>query len=91
MPKLKLMSVLQSRIAKRRSSISNFWEAYHQDNSQGLNLDTFKKVAINTGRVQKEDKQILKRLVEDERELKLLRECAKKLQGRIDTLLGWNK
>lgn len=67
MNKQKLISVLQSRIAKRRSSINNFWEAYYQDNTQGLNLDTFKKVAINTGKVQKEDKQILKQLVMDAR------------------------
>lgn len=77
MNKQKLISVLQSRIAKRRSSINNFWEAYYQDNTQGLNLDTFKKVAINTGKVQKEDKAILKQLVEDERSIKEWKAFAK--------------
>lgn len=89
MSKLKLMSALQSRIAKRRTEINKLWqqsiETYPEDRHY------YREFAIEEGIEQKHDKLILKQLVEDERKLKLLRECAKKLQGRIDTLLGWNK
>ena len=93
MNKQKLISVLQSRIAKRRNSLGGCWEYWHTLCNMDY-LDAYIKVkayAVRLGLEQKEDKAILKQLVGDERELKLLRECAKKLQGRIDTLLGWNK
>lgn len=83
MSKLKLMSVLQSRLSRRSYIITRMTEFA----STRAMKAQYKRFVIE----QKEDKTILKQLVEDERELKLLRECAKNLQGRIDTLLGWNK
>lgn len=94
MNKQKLISVLQSRIAKRRDYLADGWELFDdlkRDEDTEYEAYYFIVTLINVGKEQKEDKQILRQLVEDERELKLLRECAKNLQGRIDTLLGWNK
>ena len=75
MNKQKLISVLQSRIAKRRNSLGGCWEYWHSICNMGY-LDAYIKVkahAIRLGLEQKEDKQILKQLVEDERELRYLR------------------
>ena len=83
MNKQKLISVLQSRIAKRRFYIN--WAKVH--NLTRATNSYLQRTVLE----QKQDKQILKQLIVDERELKMLRECAKSLQGRIDTLLGWNK
>lgn len=57
MNKQKLISVLQSRIAKRRKKITFFSE--HEKNYTA-------RLALE----QKEDKQILKQLVQDERSIK---------------------
>ena len=95
MLKQKLISVLQSRIAKRRKRISSGWLFYKElyDNPDTKNFDAkcIKDSLLGVGIEQKEDKQILKQLVEDEREIKRLRNCATNLQSRIDLLLGWNK
>lgn len=75
MLKLKLMSVLQSRISKRKWFINR----------------VVYKTASRSMKAYVKGLAILRQLILDERELKMLRECAKNLQGRIDTLLGWNK
>jgi hypothetical protein len=89
MSKLKLMSVLQSRISNRRALLSSSWEFLKELPLREAKV--WKERILDVSLEQKQDKQILKQLIVDERELKLLKECAKKLQGRIDTLLGWNK
>ena len=71
MNKQKLISVLQSRIAKRRSQITYAWYEYTiclvLGDSGNLNKRDCKKFAIELGKIQKEDKQILKQLIEDAR------------------------
>ena len=81
MSKLKLMSVLQSRIAKRRNYLADGWELFDElkrDEDTEFEAYYFIVTLINVGKEQKEDKQILKQLVEDERELK-------KWKTRFDT------
>ena len=75
MNKQKLISVLQSRIAKRRALINYNWFVYTQQENSEWGVSKDKKIvakldAIFTGIEQKEDKQILKQLVEDERSIK---------------------
>ena len=75
MNKQKLISVLQSRIAKRRALINYNWFVYAQQENSEWSVSKDKKIvakldAIFTGIEQKEDKQILKQLVEDERSIK---------------------
>ena len=67
MNKQKLISVLQSRIARRRQAIKSGWDCYCQHNPENYNLTSLKDFAIELGVQQKEDKQILKQLIEDAR------------------------
>lgn len=73
MNKQKLISVLQSRIAKRRNYLADGWELFDELKRDG---DTeheayyFIVTLINVGKEQKEDKLVLKQLVEDERSIK---------------------
>lgn len=70
MSKLKLMSVLQSRLSRRSYLITRMGE-FASTRAMKAQYKRFVKE-------QKEDKQILKQLVEDERELK-------KWKTRFDT------
>ena len=71
MSKLKLISVLQSRIAKRRSLLASSWELFEELKTENINDSKVWKVhLLEVGTTQKEDKQILKQLVEDERSIK---------------------
>lgn len=72
MNKQKLISVLQSRIAKRKAYLGTAWQLYSEIKAREENYQAHHwKVAVNNvGKLQKEDKQILKQLVEDEREIK---------------------
>jgi hypothetical protein len=69
MSKLKLMSVLQSRIAKRKTYLGTAWQLYSEIKAREEHYQAHHwKVAVNNvGKLQKEDKQILKQLVEDAR------------------------
>jgi len=58
----------------RRQAIKSGWECYHQHNPENYNLTTFKDFAVELGDVQQVDKQLLRQLILDERELKELRE-----------------
>lgn len=69
MSKLKLMSVLQSRIAKRRILLASGWELFYELDSEN-DLEIWKTNLLSVGITQKEDKQILKQLVMDEMEIK---------------------
>ena len=67
MNKQKLISTLQSRIAKRKAVITFFWREYVKyERLYSIDKDS----AQELGAEQKEDKQILKQLVEDERSIK---------------------
>lgn len=71
MSKQKLISVLQSRIAKRRSLLASSWELFEELKTENINDSKVWKVhLLDVGNTQKEDKQILKQLVEDERSIK---------------------
>ena len=70
MSKLKLMSVLQSRIANNRNLLRYLWEEYNDYEELCFYSKEVKTRAIIVGERQKEDKQILKQLVEDERSIK---------------------
>jgi hypothetical protein len=72
--KLKLMSVLQSRIDSRSDLLKWLW--YEQENFSEVDsyAEDCKRRAIVISEQQKQDKQILKQLIVDERELKELRE-----------------
>lgn len=66
MNKQKLISVLQSRIAKQKTYITLTWIDYQLTSHEG-DKKLFKEYAIKLGVEQKYDKQILKQLVEDAR------------------------
>jgi hypothetical protein len=71
MNKQKLISVLQSRITKRKAVITFFWKEYEKyERLCTIDKDT----AQELGYEQKVDKQLLRQLIVDERELKELRE-----------------
>lgn len=72
MNRQKLISVLQSRIAKRKDYLGTAWQLYSEIKAREEHYQAHHwKVAVNNvGKLQKEDKQILKQLVEDEREIK---------------------
>ncbi len=76
MSKLKLMSVLQSRIAKRRNDLKILWKKYQSlgDFTSFGYIYFIKERANALGEDQKVDKQLLRQLIVDERELKELRE-----------------
>jgi hypothetical protein len=82
--KQKLISALQSRIAKRKQRIKAEWEIFH---SKGLleydiwSMLGAKEDALKLSIQQKQDKQILNQLIVDERELKELREIRKLMFG----------
>lgn len=67
MNKQKLISVLQSRIANNRNLLRYLWEEYNDYEELCFYSKEVKNRAINVGERQKEDKAILKQLVEDER------------------------
>lgn len=69
MNKQKLISVLQSRIAKRRMLLKTGWNSF-ADKDYKHDRRFLKFRLIKLGLEQKEDKQILKQLVEDERSIK---------------------
>ena len=69
MNKQKLISVLQSRIAKRRKLLRTGWYSFG-DKDYKHDRWFLKTRMINLGIQQKEDKAILKQLVEDERSIK---------------------
>lgn len=69
MNKQKLISVLQSRIAKRRILLKTGWNSF-ADKDYKHDRWFLKFRMIKLGLEQKEDKQILKQLLEDEREIK---------------------
>jgi len=76
MNKLTLISALQSRIAKRKQRIKHEWEIFHSKGLLGYDIWSMlgaKEDAIKLAVIQKLDKQILKQLIVDERELKELR------------------
>jgi len=71
MNKQKLISILQSRIAKRRMLLASYWELFEELVEEGCSdSKPFKVHLLKTGIEQKVDKQILKQLVEDERSIK---------------------
>lgn len=73
MNRQKLISALQSRIAKRRNYLADGWELFDElkrDEDTEYETYYFIVTLINVGKEQKEDKQILKQLVEDERSIK---------------------
>ena len=47
MNKQKLISVLQSRIAKRRQAIKSGWDCYYQHNPENYNLTPSKILLLN--------------------------------------------
>jgi hypothetical protein len=64
----KLISILQSRIAKNKQHITSWWIDYHmcrQDNVEDRKF--FKKYAIELGVQQKQDKAIMKALIAAEK------------------------
>lgn len=68
MNKQKLISVLQSRIAKRRMLLASSWELFEELKTENINDSKVWKVhLLDVGNTQKEDKQILKQLVMDAR------------------------
>ena len=67
MSKLKLISVLQSRIANNRNLLRYLWEEYNDYEEFCFYSKEVKTRAIIVGERQKEDKQILKQLIEDAR------------------------
>lgn len=69
MNKQKLISVLQSRIAKRRKLLRTGWYSFG-DKDYKHDRWFLKTRMINLGIQQKEDEAILKQLVEDERSIK---------------------
>lgn len=69
MTRQKLISALQSRIAKQKTYITLTWIDYQLTSHEG-DKKLFKEYAIKLGVEQKHDKQILKQLVEDERSIK---------------------
>lgn len=71
MNKQKLISVLQSRIAERKAYLGTAWQLYLDIKAREECYQAHHwKVAINNvGMLQKEDKQILKQLVKDERSI----------------------
>jgi len=71
MNKQKLISELQSRITKRKESIKYFWKEYEKYR-RFYTADRI--TAQQLGYEQKFDKQLLRQLIVDERELKELRE-----------------
>lgn len=76
MNKQKLISALQSRIAKRRNDLKILWKKYQSlGDFTSFGYIYFIKERANTlGEEQKVDKQLLRQLIVDERELKWLRE-----------------
>lgn len=70
MNKQKLISVLQSRIAKRRMHLASYWELFEELVAEDSgDSEAFKMHLLRLGDEQKEDKLVLKQLVEDEREI----------------------
>lgn len=70
MTRQKLISVLQSRIAKRRNYLAGGWELFDElkrDDYTEHEAYYFIVTLINVGKEQKEDKQILKQLIRDAR------------------------
>lgn len=57
----KLISILQSRIAKRKIMLSNLWRGSHPQID--WDSETFKLAALEISVVQKQDKQIMKALI----------------------------
>jgi len=73
MNKQKLISALQSRIAKRRNLLEDGWELFddlQRDEDTEYDAYYFVVSLIKTGYEQKVDKQLLRQLILDERELK---------------------
>jgi len=72
MSKLKLISVMQSRIAKRKAYLGTAWKLYSEIVAREEQHQAYhwKNAVNNVGKQQKEDKAILKQLVEDERSIK---------------------
>lgn len=73
MNKQKLISVLQSRIAKREKQIAHEWFIFHYEGCE-FDWDEWDKIgarelAIRLGEFQKQDKAILRQLILDEREI----------------------
>ena len=56
---MKMIAELQSRIAKRRPEIAEFWKCYHEFEHKGDKFAVY-CMAIAYGREQKFDKQLLK-------------------------------
>lgn len=70
MTRQKLMSALQSRIAKRRNYLADGWELFDElrrDEDKEHEAYYFVVTLINNGKEQKVDKAILKQLIHDAR------------------------
>lgn len=68
MNRQKLISVLQSRIAKRKRELKDLWMMYNLDKEftkMNLDFSVFKRDAIELGVIQKQDKAILKQMHTD--------------------------
>lgn len=68
MNRQKLISVLQSRITKRKRELKDLWLMYNLDKKftkMNLDFSSFKRDAIELGVVQKQDKTILKQMYVD--------------------------
>jgi hypothetical protein len=76
MNKQKLISALQSRVAKRRNDLKILWKKFQSlgDFTSFGYIYFIKERANVLGEEQKVDKQLLRQLIDDERELKRLRE-----------------
>ena len=82
MNKQKLISVLQSRIAESRTFLASSWELYEELKTKNVNdSKVWKAHTVAVGITQKENKQILKQLIMDERIIKMFERVLRKGEG----------
>jgi len=82
----KLISALQSRIAKRRKDIYTLW--YMSVDTHPEDREMFKSYAIFEGVKQKEDKLIMKALIEAENSLQYIKKLKKYNEGMFAYLVS---
>lgn len=85
MTRINPISVMQSRIAKRKKQITHEWKCSKLGKSDGGSA-FWKIAALDSGRQQKEDRAILRRLIELERSNVILAQMFQQVVNYADAL-----
>lgn len=84
MSRINPISIMQSRIAKRKKQIAYEWDCYRI--GLGVGSRFWKIIALDSGRQQKEDRAILRRLIELERSNVILAQMFQQVVNYADVL-----